>query len=91
MCPAVESWRTKKHTRPNLHDPSNLTKREKQVLAMICDGCKTVEIASELNLDARTIERYRSELLFKTGLKNTANLVRYAVEHDLVTFDLRKR
>jgi len=88
---AVESWRTKKHTRPSLNDPYNLTKREKQVLAMICDGCKTVEIASQLNIGARTIEGYRSELLSKTGAKNTANLVRYAVEHNLIALDLRKR
>ena len=88
---AVEGWSKKKQVKPNLNASANLTKREKEVLALICDGRKTVEIASELNIGSRTIEGHRSELLSKTGAKNTANLVRYAVENDLIAFDLRKR
>ena len=61
--------------------PDALTRREKQVLAMVVDGLTTREVAAELNLSPRTIDHHRSNLLKKFNLKNSVDLVKYAVRH----------
>jgi DNA-binding CsgD family transcriptional regulator len=55
-----------------------------EVLQLICQEYTTAEIADKLFLSARTIETYRKRLLEKTGARNTAGLVKYALEHKLV-------
>ena len=87
----VKGWLNKKRIKPNLDDIVNLTAREKEVLELICGGHITVEIASILDIGSRTVEGHRSELLSKTGARNTASLVKYAVENDLVPLDLKNR
>lgn len=61
-----------------------LTPRELKTLELICKEYTAAEIASELKLSARTIEGYRSKLLDKTGAKNIAGLVVYALTNKLV-------
>lgn len=61
--------------------PNALTRREKQVLAMVIDGLTTREIAAKLNLSPRTIDHHRSNLLKKFDLKSSVDLVKYAVRH----------
>jgi len=61
-----------------------LTQREKEVLEMICQGKSNAEISRILGLSQRTIDGHRANLLEKTGAKNAANLVMYAVKHGLV-------
>ena len=61
--------------------PGVLTRREKQVLAMVVDGHTTRQIAAKLNLSPRTIDHHRSNLLKKFNLKNSVDLVKYAVRH----------
>jgi DNA-binding NarL/FixJ family response regulator len=56
----------------------NLSKREKEVLDLICTGYSNNEIANNLGISKRTIEGYRSSLLKKTGAKNSVHLVLYA-------------
>jgi DNA-binding NarL/FixJ family response regulator len=51
---------------------------------MICKGLSNAEIAVKLNLSQRTIDGHKSRLFEKTGAKNSANLVMYAVKHGLV-------
>ncbi len=63
---------------------SGLTRREKQVLAMVVDGHTTREMAAKLNLSPRTIDHHRSNLLKKFNLKNSVDLVKYAVGHGYV-------
>jgi PAS domain S-box-containing protein len=62
----------------------NLTKREKQVLKFISKGLTNKDIAKKLNISYHTIDSYRKKLLHKLHLKNTAALVRFAVESGLV-------
>ena len=88
---AIGNWSYKTQITPSLDDVVQLTKREREVLTLICEGYKTSEIASILNIGDRTVEGHRSELLSKTEVPNTASLVKYAMENDLVAFDLRKR
>ena len=64
--------------------PGVLTRREKQVLAMVVDGLTTREMAAKLNLSPRTIDHHRSNLLKKFNLKNSVDLVKYAVRHGYV-------
>jgi DNA-binding NarL/FixJ family response regulator len=59
------------------------TRKENEVLRLICKGYST----NELNISKRTLEGYRAKLLQKTSLNNTINLVIYAIRNKLVTVD----
>jgi DNA-binding NarL/FixJ family response regulator len=61
-----------------------LSKREKQVLELICNGEKNDVIAEKLSISNHTVETYRSRLMVKSGMRNTAELVKWAFENDLV-------
>lgn len=61
-----------------------LTKREHEVLALLCQGYTNVEIAKKLCLSTKTIEGHRARLLSKTGTKNSAHLVMVAIKKGLL-------
>jgi DNA-binding NarL/FixJ family response regulator len=61
-----------------------ITKREKEILELIVKEYTTQEIASRIFLSPSTIELHRASLLQKLGVRNTAGLVRVAVESGLV-------
>jgi DNA-binding NarL/FixJ family response regulator len=61
-----------------------LTKREKEVLDLICQGFSNQQISDKLYISQRTVERHRSSLLFKTDSKNSISLVVYAIKNNLV-------
>lgn len=61
-----------------------LTSREKEILTLICKGYSTGEIADELNISVRTVERHRSSLLLKTDSNNSIKLVIFAIKNGLV-------
>jgi DNA-binding NarL/FixJ family response regulator len=65
------------------HIPVELTQRETEVLRLICQENTNQEIADSLFVSVRTIEGHRNNLLLKTGCKNTAGLVMFAVRHGL--------
>ncbi|WP_224995732.1 response regulator transcription factor [Cesiribacter sp. SM1] len=58
----------------------SLTNREKEVLKLIVEECTTSEIAERLFISTHTVETHRKNLLSKLNLKNTAGLVKYAIE-----------
>lgn len=60
-----------------------LTKREKQILAMIAQGKANKNIAGKLDISVRTVEHHRANLTDKLGLKDTASLVKYAIAKGL--------
>jgi DNA-binding NarL/FixJ family response regulator len=66
---------------------SPLTPREKEVLQLICKQYSSAEIAEKLFLSARTVEGHRNNLLLKTGSRNTAGLVLYALKYKLIELD----
>ncbi len=70
------------------HKPTDeeveLTRREKEVLELICLGFSNQEISEKLFISQRTVERHRSSLLFKTDSKNSVSLVVYAIKNGLV-------
>ncbi len=59
--------------------PFDLTPREQEILSLISEGKSTKDIAQQLHISTRTVETHRSNLLSKTGVKNSAGLVRYAL------------
>lgn len=62
----------------------NLTSREKEVLDLLTNGLSNIDIGKKLHLSPRTIEKYVSNLLRKTATTNRAELVRFALENQLV-------
>ncbi len=65
-------------------DKKLLSKRELEVLELICAECTTNEIAEKLFISPRTVDGHRNNLLLKTGSKNVAGLVIYGVQKKLV-------
>ncbi len=61
----------------------NLTRREKEILKLLCSGLSTQEIADRLFLSVRTVEKYRSDMLIKTGVTNSISLVLFAIKNGL--------
>ena len=61
-----------------------LTRREKDLLRLITEGYTNQEIAEKLFLGSETVKSYRKNLLFKLNAKNTAALVKMALEEKLV-------
>lgn len=62
-----------------------LTKREEEVLQLMADGMVSIDIANRMHLSLRTVEKTRSDLLFKTGTNNSISLVLFALRHKLLT------
>jgi DNA-binding NarL/FixJ family response regulator len=62
----------------------SISRREKEVLKLIVEGCTNQQIAEQLFLGLRTIETYRLNLMTKLNVKNTASLVRKAIEDQLI-------
>ncbi len=62
-----------------------LTKRELQVLKLLCEELTAVEIGERLDLSPRTVEGHKYNLLEKTETKNMAGLVIFAIKNNLYT------
>jgi DNA-binding NarL/FixJ family response regulator len=61
-----------------------LTSREREVLHLVVDGLTIKEIARKLDISAKTAENHRSRVLAKLGVRNSAELVRYAMRKRLI-------
>lgn len=61
-----------------------LTPREREVFHLIVEGLTTKEIARRLDISAKTAENHRARVLDKLDVRNTAELVRYAVRRGLL-------
>lgn len=70
--------------RKRTHNPVWLTPREKELLRHIVEGYTNPEIAEKMFLGVETINSYRKNLLIKMGARNTALLVRMALEQKLI-------
>ena len=63
---------------------SNLTARERQIMKMIAEGGKNREIALQLSISIKTVEKHRSNLMKKLDLHSISDLTTYAIEKELV-------
>jgi DNA-binding NarL/FixJ family response regulator len=68
-------------------DMTYFTKREKEVLELICKQFTTQEIGDRLFISPRTVDGHRNNLLLKTESKNLAGLVVYAIQNKLVNLE----
>ena len=59
---------------------SKLSKRENEVMRLLCDGLPNKLVAQRLGLSVRTIEAHRARIMRKLGLRSLAELVRYALK-----------
>jgi len=60
-----------------------LSEREREVLQLLAEGCSAREIADKLFISAKTVEVHRWKLMKKLGLKNLAELVKFAIREGL--------
>lgn len=63
---------------------NEISKREEEVLIHIASGKSLREIADELFISVKTVETHKQNIQEKLGLKNTAQLVKYAIDHKLL-------
>lgn len=64
---------------------SGLTEREVEILQLISEGLNNAEIADKLFISRRTVEGHRQSLLEKSASKNTASLIKYAVNYGIIS------
>ena len=69
---------------PSLQTKDTLTTRELEVLKLLCKQFTAKEIAEHLFLSPKTIETHKSNLLSKTGAKNTAGLIIFALQNKII-------
>ncbi|NCU31727.1 MAG: response regulator transcription factor [Candidatus Moranbacteria bacterium] len=79
----MDMMRKKTATGKVVGEPIPLTPRELDVLKLIVDEFTNQEIADKLFISVRTVDAHRRNLLEKTGSRNTAGLVKFALENDL--------
>ena len=68
----------------DIAESDRLSEREVEVLLAICQGFSTQEIADRMFISKRTVDKHRANILDKSGCKNTASLVVYAIRNGFV-------
>lgn len=63
----------------------NFSEKEIEIIRMICKQQTNKEIGDAIGISFRTVEKYRASILEKTGAKNTAGMIMYALKHKLIT------
>jgi DNA-binding NarL/FixJ family response regulator len=71
-------------THPPVIRDEILSEREIQIVELICHGYSAIEIADKLFLSKRTVEKHRANILNKTHCRNTAKLVAWAMQNNLL-------
>ncbi|MDP3073539.1 MAG: response regulator transcription factor [Opitutaceae bacterium] len=69
-------------TRPILQAP--LTEREQEIARLVANGQMSKEIAAQLNLSVRTVEKHRANIMEKVGVREVASLTRWCIQAGLV-------
>lgn len=66
------------------YSDNELSEREMEILYHVCKGESNQEIADALFISKRTVDKHRANLLSKTGCRNTAALVMYAIKNKII-------
>jgi two-component system response regulator NreC len=74
--------RVKSGDEPLIHD--NLTPREREVLVLIAEGSTNAEIAEQLVISIKTVDRHRENIMGKLNLHSRIDLVKYAIRKGLI-------
>jgi DNA-binding NarL/FixJ family response regulator len=70
--------------RKNSENYNELTEREYEILVNVCNGMTNIEIANKLFISPKTVEVHKSNIFRKTDVKNSAQLVIYAIKRGLI-------
>lgn len=66
--------------KPRASSIPDITRREREILDLLAEGCSSKDIAERLFLSVRTVENHRKSLLHKFDVKNTPSLLKRAME-----------
>jgi DNA-binding NarL/FixJ family response regulator len=80
----LEALQRRSRVKQKPASPVTLTKREQEILDLICKELTSEEMAEKLYISVKTVNGHRINLLEKTGTKNTAGLVVFALKNGLV-------
>ena len=83
----LDPERSRRHTAaPRLvaAAPQGLTPRLREILQLLAEGLSSKEIADRLHISTRTVEKHRSALTERLGIRSVAGLVRYAMRSGIV-------
>jgi DNA-binding NarL/FixJ family response regulator len=80
----IEGYLVGKESNRSLSTWETLSQREREVLKLIAEGYKNKEIAEDLCISLKTVEKHRANLMKKLDLHNAAALTVYAVQKGLV-------
>ena len=72
------------YQKSSMNELPELSKREKEILGLIAEGYTNPQIAEKIFLSSFTVDSHRKNLLAKLDVKNTASLIRLAVERKLI-------
>lgn len=64
---------------------TELSRRELEVLNLVCDGCSSFEIAAKLEIGKKTVDTHRASIMKKLGVETTSQLIKFAVKNRIVT------
>jgi len=68
----------------NQHIKEPLTRREMEILKLICDGFSSKDISEKLFISINTVETHRKRILLKLNAKNSVGIVKYALENHII-------
>jgi DNA-binding NarL/FixJ family response regulator len=83
----VEKYRTRDSLEPLVAAASPLTAREREVVQLFSEGYSSNEIATRLNVSAKTVASHREHILAKLRIRSIAELTRYAIREGLTSLD----
>jgi DNA-binding NarL/FixJ family response regulator len=63
---------------------SKLTKREQEIVKLLCEGYRGKEIADKLFISIRAVNSHKTNIFNKLGLSSSVELVRFALEHGII-------
>jgi len=67
--------------------PNDLTKREQEILGLVAAGKSNKELAETLFISLKTVETHKTNILDKLGLKNSTQLVKYAIKNNIISIN----
>ena len=76
--------------RSNSTDPGPLealSPREREILQLVAEGKTSQEIAVTLSISPKTVDTYRSRLMGKIGVEDMAGLIKFAIQHGVISLE----
>jgi RNA polymerase sigma factor (sigma-70 family) len=64
-----------------------LSPREREILQLVAEGKTSQQIAKRLSISPKTVDTYRSRLMGKIGVDDVAGLVRFAIQHEVISLE----